>query len=175
MVDTTLEAYGLDIYIKQEVPEPEERNAKRRWKKERAAVNLIIGATLIEPPIYYILIGQGWSLEEKNPKCTYDKVCRAVRHVPDHMLTVLLDEFKTIDCQTFESFDKFCERLVQLKRQLEYAGKINERSALRTALKSIRKSYETQYETWEDLLDEADLTWTKLMEDFHRLPNRIPS
>ncbi|KAK0752891.1 hypothetical protein B0T18DRAFT_423538 [Schizothecium vesticola] len=170
MLRRALQMQDLLDYIKTDLPEPEEAEAKKTWSKERAKVAYIITTSLMDPRVQSRLLNNGYDMDEEDPKKIYDLVERVIPAVTRSNMASIFIEFTRLDRTKFDSLDAFVERaqsivlrLTQLKKTLDDDLKIA------ILLHGLKTTYPTQHTFWERAFEEKTLTWDDLISELSRM------
>ncbi|KAK4220876.1 hypothetical protein QBC38DRAFT_505375 [Podospora fimiseda] len=146
-----LEARGLDDYVLQVVPEPTD-----------AALAKIIS----------LLKNNGWQMNEKDPKVTFDLVEKTIHTTGRINAAQMFLEFVQLRRSQFDSMHSYITRLTTLKTRLtglNYA--IPEVGLMSVLLAGVKDSYPMDYNRWYREFDQDSLHWEDFIKELTRIGN----
>jgi translation initiation factor RLI1 len=115
---TSLKGAGLDNYIKEVVPEPEDTKEKQQWQYDRIDIDNFIQSTVTDIKVWTALKGQGWNVVDQNPKSTYDHLAQHFDKLTAKATYNLAAEMFPIRRENYDKFATFQNRLNYLYQRL---------------------------------------------------------
>ncbi len=164
-----LKRYGLDQYICNDVPEPQDDDlARLRWLKDRRDVDEYIQTTVPDQEVWNTLRGLGWSAQDSNPKKTFDLVIRHFKNVNGDDFVKLHRELVNARPRDFDNLASFRTRISYLKERLEDTDfSMNDKAYTWIALNGIASDYSDLHARCVARIRTHTLTWNDLMAEFH--------
>ena len=158
-----LQENDLDKFVKEEVKEPEEVEAKTKHKKD-----MIIAKIIIANSIKDNLIPQVSSME--TPKEMFDALSRLFEGRNINKKMTLINQLKSVRAQKSETMQSYFTRVAQIKDQLEAIGDmVEEAEVVMTTLNGLPRDWEafirgicsrrklTKFrKLWEECVQEED-------------------
>ncbi|KAK8007216.1 mRNA cap guanine-N7 methyltransferase [Apiospora arundinis] len=164
MLRDTLHLHRRLKYIKEQVPEPEDKDSKEweEWDRERTMVRIMLNGTIVK--VIPLLELHGWNRNEQNPKVTYDIIHQAIGKISDDALPDLMRQYSTISRTNFDSYSRFVTKLQELRTKLSALGAdMTEKAHMSIALNGIRDTYPDDYRFWVRDLEKGYLKLDGLM------------
>ncbi|KAK3402688.1 hypothetical protein B0T20DRAFT_457911 [Sordaria brevicollis] len=170
---TYLDFYDLSIYLKDGVHAPVIGPGRDEWMKQRARANYILLSTLTDQDVIVTLRLYNWSIQEENPKVTYDLVKRVFTPgTSGSNYGKLFGDFVALKRDQCASMGDYLERLRFLRDQLQQEGwHLDPSFGITTVLDSCGMK-EDYPELHAKLLEEWTLnrlTWEDLMKDLRTI------
>jgi hypothetical protein len=158
-------------YILREVPEPADKAEKRKWKKDRAAIDEYIRKAVPDRAVWATLEAMGWDITEQNPKSTFNKLTQYFNEDTHEVNYLLCRELFTIKAEDYDNFSTFLDRLNYLRQRLSQSKswKLTEDAATMCALNGIATAHPELYR--QTILNTCnnELSWFGLMSEFSTL------
>ncbi|KAK3364845.1 hypothetical protein B0T24DRAFT_723908 [Lasiosphaeria ovina] len=160
-----LTALRLDKYIKKEVLQPAQAEAKETWIVDRATVNTYLHGTLMNPSVIQMMKAYGWDEMEEDPKVTYDTVIKALEGLGKESRRNMLHEFSSFKREQFATLWDFITRANLLRDEITKSGiKLDAAQELYNLLAALKDAYPEDHRLWEYRIDKEDMTWGTFMQ-----------
>ncbi|KAK5651075.1 hypothetical protein OQA88_13707 [Cercophora sp. LCS_1] len=163
MVRTSLGASSLIDYIEKDIPEPTDSNERIQWQKDRAIATYSLLQSLQDPKVRKLMEANGWTMEEKNPKVTFETAKLSVPSTTKSSIANMLYEFN------FTSTIAYVSRAAQLHQRLEQVKVSMEDVYLSSLLNGLCESHSRNHDFWKRDYEQGDLTWEKMMAELSRI------
>ena len=163
-----LQENDIDKYVKEEVSEPEEAEAKEKHRKD-----MIRAQRIIVDSIKYHLIPQVSS--KKTPKEMYDALSRMFEGRNINRKMNLRSQLKSIKMIHGESIQDYFSRVSQIKEKLEAIGdNLDEDEMVMTALNGLTRPWESfiQMMCARKESMKFDIVWEDCIQEETRVANR---
>ncbi|KAK5651022.1 hypothetical protein OQA88_1806 [Cercophora sp. LCS_1] len=120
-------------------------------------------------PYWKLMEANGWTVEEKNPKVTFETAKLSVPSTTKSSIANMLYEFTHIIRSNFTSTIAYVSRAAQLRQRLEQVKVSMEDVYLSSLLNGLRESHSRDHDSWKRDYEQGDLTWEKMMAELSRI------
>jgi hypothetical protein len=175
----TLRKEEFEKYILEDVPRPDDEEARKKWRYDRGEIDDLIRASIVDTKVWSNLTGMGWDGSDSDPKKTYDKLCQYFQNTVSDGPYDDLQEYVAIRCGKFDKMDSYQARLNYLRQQIDACKDITltDTGHLWMAVRGIEQEYPELYHRMAAGIENKTLTWADLMTEFQRMAvkqNKLP-
>ena len=164
---SALKIKKLTHYVLTDVPKPKAQVEMEQWEHNRAVICHSMLLSLLEEPVYSILINNGWDPDDENPFAWFRKVLATFQReeIPIEAVWNLQFDLMGLDRDDFDDLHELIGRVQYLRRKLEdmAPGETSEPFLLSMVTDAMQMVYPNEYRSWDRDIQSGQLDWNRLM------------